>query len=55
MILTAGRIVANVIRFETIKQIVRGISYEPINETEWWEVEVVFLEVESKNPPLPSW
>lgn len=51
-----ARIVANAIRIETIEQMVRGISYEPINETDWWDAEVVFLEVESKNSqqPLPG-
>ena len=48
-----ARIVANAIRIETIEQMVRGISYEPIDETDWWDAEVVFLEVESKNPPQP--
>lgn len=48
-----ARIVANAIRIETIEQMVRGINYEPIDETEWWDAEVVFLEVESKNPPQP--
>ncbi|MGE9809567.1 DEAD/DEAH box helicase family protein [Janibacter sp. G1551] len=48
-----ARIVANAIRIETIEKMVSGISYEPIDETEWWDAEVVFLEVESKNPPLP--
>lgn len=48
-----ARIVANAIRIETIEQMVRGINYEPIEESEWWDAEVVFLEVESKNPPQP--
>ena len=48
-----ARIVANAIRIETIEQMVRGISYEPIEESEWWDAEVVFLEVEPKNPPQP--
>lgn len=48
-----ARIVANAIRIETIEQMVRGISYEPIAESDWWDAEVVFLEVESKNPPQP--
>lgn len=48
-----ARIVANAIRIETIEQMVRGISYEPIDETDWWDAEVVFLEAESKNPPQP--
>lgn len=48
-----ARIVANTIRIETIEQMVRGISYEPLKESDWWNAEVVFLEVESKNPPQP--
>lgn len=48
-----ARIVANAIRIETIEQMVSGISYEPIEESDWWDAEVVFLEVESKYPPQP--
>lgn len=48
-----ARIVASAIRIETIEQMVRGISYEPTAESNWWDAEVVFLEVESKNPPQP--
>ena len=46
-----ARIVANAVRIEAIEQMVRGINYEPLDETEWWDAEVVFLEVESKTPP----
>ncbi|MDY3128381.1 MAG: DEAD/DEAH box helicase family protein [Corynebacterium sp.] len=49
-----ARIVAKAIRIETIEQMVKGISYEPIDETDYWDAEVVFLEVESKNPPQPT-
>ena len=51
-----ARIVANAVRIEAIEQMVRGINYEPLDETEWWDAEVVFLEVESKTPSqsLPS-
>lgn len=52
-----ARIVANAIRIETIEQMVQGIAYEPMAESTdapWWDAEVVFLEVESKNPPLPQ-
>lgn len=49
-----ARIVASAIRVETIEQMVSGISYEPIEESDWWNAEVVFLEVESKNPPQPQ-
>jgi type III restriction enzyme len=48
-----ARIVANAIRIVTIEQMVGGITYEPLDEDEWWDAEVVFLEVESKNPPQP--
>ena len=48
-----ARIVANAVRIETIEQMVRGISYDPLDETDWWDAEVVFLEVESKIPPQP--
>lgn len=49
-----ARIVANTIRIETIEQMVRGIRYEPIDEADWWDAEVVFREVESMNPPHPQ-
>ena len=51
-----ARIVANAVRIEAIEQMVSGINYEPLDETEWWDAEVVFLEVESKTPSqsLPS-
>lgn len=51
-----ARIVSNAIRVETTEQMVRGISYEPTDEADWWDAEVVFLEVEAKNPqqPLPG-
>lgn len=49
-----ARIVASAIRIETIEQMVSGISYEPVEESDWWDAEVVFLEVESKNPPQPQ-
>lgn len=45
-----ARIVANAIRIETIEQMVRGITYEAMDEETWWDAEVVFLEVEQKNP-----
>lgn len=48
-----ARIVASAIRIETIEQMVQGITYEPMDEETWWDAEVVFLEVESKNPPQP--
>ncbi|RPF21503.1 type III restriction enzyme [Myceligenerans xiligouense] len=48
-----ARIAANAIRIETIEQMVSGISYEPIDDTDWWDAEVVFPEIESKSPPQP--
>jgi type III restriction enzyme len=49
-----ARIVAKAIRVETIEQMVSGIAYEPMDEATWWDAEVVFLEVEFKNPPQPQ-
>lgn len=46
-----ARVVANAIRVETIEQMVHGITYEPIEEDEWWDAALVFPEVESKNAP----
>lgn len=48
-----ARIVANAIRVETIGQMVSGISYEPMEESDWWDADVVFLELETKNQPQP--
>lgn len=49
-----ARIVANAIRFETIEQMVSVITYEPTDEATWWDANVVFLEVETKNPAVPQ-
>ncbi|MDN7854056.1 DEAD/DEAH box helicase family protein [Burkholderia seminalis] len=49
-----ARIVAAAIRIEAIEQMVKNITYEPMDEATWWDAEVVFLEVESKNPPKPQ-
>ncbi|MCA7967346.1 DEAD/DEAH box helicase family protein [Burkholderia cenocepacia] len=49
-----ARIVATAIRIEAIEQMVKNITYEPMDEATWWDAEVVFLEVESKNPPRPQ-
>jgi type III restriction enzyme len=49
-----ARVVASAIRVESIEQMVQGISYDPMDEAAWWDAEVVFLEVESKNPPQPQ-
>lgn len=46
-----ARIVANAIRVVTVEQMVQGITYEPMEDETWWDAEVVFLEVERKNPP----
>nr|WP_274617502.1 hypothetical protein [Nesterenkonia sp. AY15] len=31
-----------------------GITYEPVDEAEWYDAEVVFVDVESKTPVQPS-
>ncbi|GAA1815853.1 restriction endonuclease [Nesterenkonia flava] len=49
-----ARIVANAIRWETIEQMVDGINYEPVDEAEWYDAEVVFIDVETKTPPQPA-
>ena len=49
-----ARIVANAIRWETIEQMVDGINFEPVDEAEWYDAEVVFSDVESKTPPQPA-
>lgn len=49
-----ARIVANTIRLETIEQMVRGITYEPMHEDTWWDANVVFLDTETKYPPQPQ-
>lgn len=37
-----ARIVARAIRFEAIEQMVRGITYEPMDDSSWWDANVVF-------------
>ncbi|MCH8570249.1 DEAD/DEAH box helicase family protein [Nesterenkonia sp. AY15] len=49
-----ARIVANAIRWEAIEQMIDGITYEPVDEAEWYDAEVVFVDVESKTPVQPS-
>lgn len=49
-----ARIVANAIRWEAIEQMVDGINYEPVDEAEWYDAEVVFIDVETKTPPQPA-
>lgn len=48
-----ARIVARAIRIETIEQMARGIRYEPIEDSTWWDAEMVFPEAEVKSPPQP--
>lgn len=45
-----ARIVANAIRIETIGQMVSGITYEPMEQADQWDANVVFLEAETKYP-----
>jgi type III restriction enzyme len=49
-----ARIVALVIRTVTIEEMVKHIGYEPDAEDDWWDADVVFLEVEELNPPKPQ-
>lgn len=46
-----ARIVAHAIRTVTIEEMVKHVGYEPDNEDDWWDAEVVFLEAEEQNPP----
>jgi type III restriction enzyme len=45
------RIVAAAIRVVTIEEMVKHIVYEPLAETDWWEADVVFLDVEEVTSP----
>lgn len=47
-----SRIVADAIRVTAIEQLVDSIHYEPLAETEWWDAELVFLEVEAITPAV---
>ncbi|NKY31374.1 restriction endonuclease [Nocardia gamkensis] len=49
-----ARIVASAIRTVTIEEMVEHIGYEPEPEADWWDAEVVFVEVEEQNPPQPK-
>lgn len=49
-----ARIVAQAIRTTTIEEMVKHIGYEPTDESEWWDAEVVFVEAESFNGPVPT-
>lgn len=46
-----ARIVANAIRTTTIEEMVEHIDYKPIDESDWWDAELVFLEAEEFSPP----
>ena len=46
-----ARIVASATRTVAIEQMVDHIGYELDPEDDWWNAEVVFLEVEQQNPP----
>lgn len=46
-----ARIVASAIRTVTIEEMVKHIGYEPLDESDWWNAEVVFLEAEEISPP----
>jgi type III restriction enzyme len=47
-----ARIVAHVIRTTVIEQMVQNIEYVPMDEADWWDANVVFLDSETKNKPL---
>lgn len=46
-----ARVVAQAIRVVATEQMVKNITYEPMEEETWWDANVVFLEVETKNAP----
>jgi type III restriction enzyme len=48
-----ARIVASAIRAVTIEEMVKHIGYESEPEDDWWDAEVVFVETEEQNPPVP--
>ncbi|WP_169829177.1 DEAD/DEAH box helicase family protein [Tsuneonella mangrovi] len=45
-----ARIVANAIRTVTIEEMVKHVEYEPDDEKDWWDAEVVFLSSEELHP-----
>ncbi|HEX8778366.1 MAG TPA: Type III site-specific deoxyribonuclease, partial [Rhodanobacter sp.] len=47
-----ARVVAHVIRVTVIEQMVQNIEYVPVDEANWWDANVVFLDSETKNKPL---
>lgn len=46
-----ARIVSHAIRVVVIEQMVQNITYEPMDEAEWWDASVIFLEIERKPAP----
>lgn len=46
-----ARIVAKTIRTVTVEEMVDHIGYEPEDEADWWDAEVVFLDTEEQSPP----
>lgn len=44
-----ARVLAQAIRVVAIEQMVQSITYEPMDEETWWDANVVFLEIETKN------
>ncbi len=49
-----ARILASVIRKVAIEEMVKGTIYEPLDETDWWDANTVFLPVETRTPSRPS-
>ncbi len=47
-----ARIIARVIRTAIIEQMVQNIEYLPVDEADWWDAKVVFVDSETKNKPL---
>lgn len=46
-----ARVMAQAIRVVLVEQMVENITYEPMDESTWWDANVVFLEVESRSVP----
>jgi len=46
-----ARIVAHAIRVAVVDQMLQNITYEPVDESEWWDKEAVFVEVQQKPAP----
>lgn len=47
-----ARVVAHAIRMAVVEQMVRNIEYVPMDESRWWDANVVFLDSETRNKPL---